>query len=347
MSDGLLLTGGTGFLGMCLLARLLERDDDREIVLLARDRSRVDAMLAALYERPPAAVDRLRVVGGDLALPGLGMGAADRRVLRGVRDVAHCAASISVTLPLDAARAITVEGTRRVLDLVRDLPHLRRVVHVSTAYVAGRASGWFREDDAGGRGSFRNTYEQTKCEAEQALAASGVPTTVVRPSIVVGESGSGWTPAFNVLYWPLQALARGLVRELPAEPGGVVDVVPVDHVVDVLEAALADDAPGGTFHATLGDAAPSVAELLAVSAAAVGRPAPPLVPPARDDHPAGVFAPYFDVRCRFDERRTREQLGLEAPPVPSFYDAVVGYAVRTRWGRRPLTREAARAVAVA
>ena len=49
---------------------------------------------------------------------------------------------------------------------------------------------------------------------------------IARPSIVVGESGTGWTPAFNVLYWPLRAFARGLFDTIPARPDGRVDVVP-------------------------------------------------------------------------------------------------------------------------
>ena len=48
----------------------------------------------------------------------------------------------------------------------------------------------------------------------------------------MGESDSGWTPAFNVLYWPLQAFSRGLFKELPALPTGRVDIVPVDYVAD-------------------------------------------------------------------------------------------------------------------
>ena len=40
---------------------------------------------------------------------------------------------------------------------------------------------------------------------------------IARPSIVMGESDTGWTPAFNVLYWPLRAFARGLFDQVPGE----------------------------------------------------------------------------------------------------------------------------------
>ena len=64
--------------------------------------------------------------------------------------------------------------------------------------------------------------------------ASDLPLVIARPSIVVGDRYSGWTPAFNVIYWPLRAFARGMLDEVPANPDGVVDVVPVDYVADAL-----------------------------------------------------------------------------------------------------------------
>ena len=98
-------------------------------------------------------------------------------------------------------------------------------MHVSTAYVAGTYSGTFTEDMLGNE--FRNTYEQTKCEAERVVGeVADMEVAIARPSIVMGESDTGWTPAFNVLYWPLRAFARGLFEQVPALPEGRVDVVP-------------------------------------------------------------------------------------------------------------------------
>lgn len=350
MTDGILITGGTGFLGMSLLARELEAGEGPDLFLLVRDRARVETMLRALYETPPPGVARLRPVAGDLTAQGLGLAAGDLRDLTaGVGRVVHCAASISFDLPLDRAREINVEGTRRVLALASALPGLARVVHVSTAYVAGRAEGVFREEDPGGAAPFRNTYEHTKWEAERLVADAGLPAVVVRPSIVVGECDSGWTPAFNVLYWPLQAYSRGLVEVLPADPGGIVDVVPVDHVVDVMRAALAEPGASGTFHAVAGSGAPTIAAMIGLASEAIGRPPPRVEPPSgdRETHPAGVFAPYFDVACRFGEERVRRELAISPPPVHDWFGRIVSYAVAARWGKRPFSREAARAAAVA
>lgn len=356
MSDALLLTGATGFLGMELIARLLEHDEGPDIFVAVRARDdhgaaeRVRELLARLYERPPPTARRLQPVRAELTAPDLGLLPRDRRdITRNVNRVVHCAASVSFTLPLEEARQINVAGTKRVLALARDLPQLERLVHVSTAYVAGRTAGVFREGDLGGP-EFRNTYEQTKHEAEiavgSATAADGLPAVVVRPSIVVGESDSGWTSAFNVIYWPLQAFARGLFESLPADPTGLVDMVPVDYVADVIErAAFVSDA-SGILHAVAGDRAPTVVELVEQVSALLGRRPPQLTQPGSmpADHPGSVFAPYFDVQVIFDGRRARRLEGMErgAPHPQDYLPALLDYGAHARWGKHSVSREAAR-----
>lgn len=343
----ILVTGATGLLGMSLVARLLEDDDGPDILLpvRARDaahaRGRMRTMLALLYDTPPDAAARLRPLPGDVTQRDLGLAAAD---VRGVRRVVHCAASISFTLPLAEARAINVGGTANVLDLCRRLPALERLVHVSTAYVAGRHHGRFGEADLDLGQSFRNTYEQTKWEAEQLVQSAGLPAVIVRPSIVVGESDSGWTSAFNVIYWPLQAFARGLVDEIAADPRGLVDLVPVDHVTRVLHHATTAANVSGTMHAVAGDHACRVSDLVTAASSLLGRPTPRfLVPGAHGDRPGAEFAPYFDIAVAFDDHRAREQTsGLDAS-AEEILRAILDYARRTRWGKRPLTRQAARA----
>jgi len=319
-----LLTGGTGFLGMELIARLLDHDDGGDILLPVRapDRAgaqaRVDELLGRLYDTPPESAQRLRPMPADLVSPGLGLSRFDREVVRRTATrVVHCAASISFTLPLETARAINVEGTRRILDLSRELETLDRVVHVSTAYVAGRGGGRFAESDLARGQRFRNTYEQSKYEAELMARESELPTVEVRPSIVVGESDSGWTPAFNVVYWPLQAFSRGLLAEVPADPDGLVDMVPVDRVADVLEAATLAPEASGTYHAVAGERAITVAELVALTTESFERPGPRFTTPGTGDGESvgAEFAPYFDVAVRWSALMNASPAGGVRPSI--------------------------------
>ena len=162
-----------------------------------------------------------------------------------------------------------------MLELSRELAErgrLRRHVHVSTAYVAGRYRGRFLETDLDVGQGFRNTYEQSKFEAERALgeAADGLPLVIARPSIIVGDSRSGWTSAFNVIYWPMRAFSRGLMDEVAIDPDGVADIVPVDYVADGVLALLDDDERrAAPSRSSPGDSAPTNAELIELACRAV------------------------------------------------------------------------------
>ncbi len=360
MSGATLLTGGTGFLGMDALARLIERGgEDEQIAVLIRARDdagaqqRLRDMLARLYDEPPAAARRVRAVRGDLLEPGLGLSASDRRWLIGsVERIVHCAASISFDLPLAQAREINVCGVERMLELARAIAAggtLRRMVHVSTAYVSGRHAGRFGEQDLDVGQEFRNTYERSKYEAERLLrGADDLPLAVARPSIVVGHSASGWTSAFNVLYWPMRAFERGLLDEVPAREDSIVDFVPVDYVTDGILALLDDEAATGTYNLVAGEAALSAGELVQLHSAVTGREPVRFV--AQDDGagglPAGAetFVPYFDVRCRFGDERARELLaraGVARPDPGDYLARLIAYARASAWGKRAMTRQAA------
>jgi thioester reductase-like protein len=354
MRPPVFLTGATGFLGMEVLARLLEQGD-REVITLVRAsddvaaRERIDGVLAQLWRDPSPYRDRVRAVAGDVTSDGLGISSAVRTSLaEDVGAILHCAASISFDQPLDEARQINVEGTREVIGFAREckaLGRLERFVHVSTAYVSGKFEGTFRERQLDAGQEFRNTYEQTKWEAEHIVReATDLAPAIARPSIVMGESDSGWTPAFNVLYWPLRAFSRGLFDEIPSLPSAHVDIVPVDYVADGL-VRLLDVDDQGVFNLVAGRDAPFASEVVELACDRFDRPRPAVVDgggPDDDEHGA-VYMPYFDMEIVFDDSRTRAALpGLRAPRVADFFNTLMDYAEETRWGKRPMTREEAR-----
>jgi len=312
--------------------------------------------------------ERLLAIRGDVAQPGLGLARSTRIALaETVTEIVHAAASVSFTLPLEDAREINVEGTRRVLELAELCTargSLRRVSHVSTAYVAGDRRGTFHEDELDAGQGFRNSYERTKWEAEKLVREhiGRLPVQVFRPSIVVGEQETGWTASFNVIYAPLRAYAKG--ASLPLIPGrrsAPVDVVPVDYVADaIFELASRKDGVGVTYSLAAGSQASSVGELVSLSARTFGRSRPMTVPPAlyrRTMHPllvrrahgarrrwleqAPVFFPYFAVRVRHDTTRAQAALaraGIAPPALPDYFERLVDFAENARWGRRTVSR---------
>jgi thioester reductase-like protein len=361
-----LLTGGTGFVGMELLARYLERGD-REVIALVRApdddaaRERVEGVLRNLFGwKARTYAGRVQAVAAELTSPRLGI--EERRyeeLARRVRTIIHCAASVSFALPLDEARAINVEGTRRMLELAERActsGGLDRYAHVSTAYVAGTHEGHFAECDLDLGQVFRNSYEQSKFEAEQLVRSrAGLPFTIMRPSIVVGDQRSGWTSAFNVLYWPLRAFARGLFTAVPAVPSAPVDVVSVDYVADAVHELC--ESPGGvgeTYHLTAGSRASTIQEIAHAASRYFRRPEPTVLPPLefaalQEKGSAGrsalegssVYFPYFSVGTIFDDAATRarlEPVGIKVTPLGDYLERLLDFATRSRWGKRPIGR---------
>jgi nucleoside-diphosphate-sugar epimerase len=331
-------------------------------------------MLAGAFGFGHPYAERVVVLRGDVTRPSLGLRRGRERdaLAESVSEVVHSAASVSFELDLDAARAINVEGTRRVLELAERCQArggLRRFSYISTAYVAGEHTGCFSEDDLDVGQRFRNTYERSKFEAERLVASwrERLPVTVLRPSIVVGARDSGWTASFNVLYWPLRAFAGGAYAALPARREAPVDVVPVDFVADATFAlSQAPEAEGATFNLTAGAHASSVGELVELASARFERPAPRLIDPtvyrrvvhpllvrgARDERHrralrrSETFFPYFAMRVAYDDRRARVALrgaGIAPTPLRSYFDRLVEFALAADWGRHQIPRVHARA----
>jgi thioester reductase-like protein len=368
----LLLTGATGLLGMQLLARYLERTD-RHVYALVRARDeleanrRLRATLAALVPHPAEHVDRITAVPGDITLPELGLARRRRDALaETVGEIIHAAASVTFELPLERSRQINVEGTRRMLALAELCARrggLRRFSYVSTAYVAGTHCGAFAEDDLDLGQDFRNPYERSKFEAERLVRtqADRLPIQIFRPSIVVGEETTGWTPTFNVIYWPIRAFSRGTYAVVPAKRDAPVDVVPVDFVADaIFELSRHAWGVGETYQLAAGDRAATVGQLIGLSAARFDRCPPIILPPGlyrRLLHPlllhssrgrrraalerSEAFFPYFALEVAYETSRARRRLGpvgLRPPRLSAYFGRLVDYALATRWGKRPRTR---------
>ena len=368
----LLLTGATGFVGMEVLARYLERTERRVSALVRAESdeaaaARIDGVLQELFgRRARRYAGRVEAVAADLTAPGLGLQpAAAAALAETTTDVIHAAASVSFALPLPESRAINVTGTARVLELAelaQSRGGLRRFAYVSTAYVAGTHEGTFTEADVDVGQDFRNPYERSKLEAEQLVRETGrrLPVTILRPSIVVGDRRSGWTASFNVLYPPLRAFARGLYPAVPAVRSAPVDVVSIDYVADaIFSVCEGEDGVGETYHLTAGPGAATVGDLVDLATDYFSRPLRLLDPETfeRDVVPevhrngssaqravlerSRAYFPYFRVGVRFDDRRARSRLepaGIRVAPLRDYFRALVDHAVAARWGRRPITR---------
>lgn len=348
--ETVLVTGGTGLLGAAVIARILRAQPPVRLVALVREPARWGAIAASLG----TACGRVRAVRGDVCLPGLGLAADVRAELeRQASSVVHLAADTSFSRPLAQARAVNVAGTRNVLELAADWRRDVRLLHVSTAFVAGRRTGIIRErDDANARNAgWVNAYEQSKLEAEQLVRASGLLWTIARSSTIVCDSTAGGVTQVNAVHRALQLLHRGLAPMLPSDPGSLVDLVPADFVADAIVTLRSEPScVGHIYHLCAGAGAIPLAELLEASFAlwsvdaawrrrGIARPvltdlatyalferavedvgAPSL---RRITRSLSYFVPQLALPKRFDTSEADAVLGHSAPPVRAYLLAVL------------------------
>ncbi|HEY5315004.1 MAG TPA: SDR family oxidoreductase [Pirellulales bacterium] len=208
-----LLTGATGLLGQAVLRAAML--DDRPMAVIVRSRPeqtarrRLDAMIGRWEAELNRWLPRPVVLAGDLHQPNCDL---DERAIAWIAT--HCSTVIhsAASLVFYAASngepwSTNVDGTRHLLELCR-AAGIRHCFHVSTAYVSGQRTGRVLESELDVGQSLGNDYERSKLEAERLVrsAAHLKTTTILRPSIVVGDSRSGHTPTFHGFYRPLQVL---------------------------------------------------------------------------------------------------------------------------------------------
>lgn len=342
-----LLTGATGFVGSLVLEKLILRGANVVALVRAENDKAAAVRLADLAVRTwgdAEAVAGVRALAGDVESESLGLAPDVYEDLAArLGAVVHCAASIRFDLSETEAERINVAGTARLVTLAeraREIGGTPRFVHLSTAYVHGRDRG---ARPAAGRESgpdrtpeFRNTYEMTKHRAE-AVVARLEDAAIVRPSIIVGESASGWTSSFNVVYMPLRAVVRGVLTSVPAAPGAILDVVPVDHVVDVTCGLLDHPREHGVIQVVTGEGAPTIERFANLALDHVGRP------PIHCDPEAarliGPYAPYTDVFHPFELNRARA-FGVQPVPTEELLPRILDYALAAEWGGREMAPRA-------
>lgn len=236
------LTGFPGFLGSGLLPRVLSPANDKIAVCLVQRKflAAAERRVATLEAEYSHLENRIELVGGDITQPGLGLD-KPKKLQGTVTEIFHLAAVYDLSVDRSLGMRVNVDGTRQMLDFATDCVGLERFQYVSTCYVSGRYAGIFREEELVKGQSFNNYYEETKYLAEvevQKRMVAGLPTTIYRPAIVVGDSRTGATQKYDGPYYVIRWLLRQpLVALLPVvgDPTAVrVNLVPSDFVVAAL-----------------------------------------------------------------------------------------------------------------
>ncbi|XP_062560807.1 putative fatty acyl-CoA reductase CG8306 [Armigeres subalbatus] len=270
------ITGGTGFLGIAIVEKILRSCHEVDgIYLLMRPKKgkqieerlkelTENAVFETLLQQSSSDIFRkLHAVAGDVGEENLGLSSEDRSMLaQKINVVIHSAATLDFQATLRPTVQINLLGTRRVMQLCREMQQLKSMVHVSSAYV----NSYLKEadeklypvhedaekiidlvnslsDDALEQLTDKllkdhpNTYTFTKHMAEHEVnkCASIFPCGIVRPSMITGawkEPVPGWTISKNGPQGFLMGASKGVIRRLPVGTELIYDYIPVDTVVN-------------------------------------------------------------------------------------------------------------------
>ena len=357
----MLLTGlPTSFLARNLLTRLLEHPHVQiKCVVTDAQHDPTREIISQCTQDE----HRVELVRGDITAMDFGMaGSRFLALARSIDVIQHCVCATTGGVSRDAEQRTYLGSTGEVLELALAAgPRLSRVVHWGSALLSAPIHGRVSEAALVRPPGFRNSADAARFGAEQLLRDSmaRVPITILRPSLIVGDSQTGESDPNDGLYPLLLMMLSAPVDlrlPLPGRGDQPFNMVPVDYVVRA-GLAIADDprSSGKTFH-VVDDRPLSVRRVFELVATATERPNPSGKLPSnlagvllrtpgleRFSHIPRAYLEQLEAEVFYDSRNTRELLagsGIECPNAASYIQLLVEFVKRDQQAR--VKRKAAR-----
>ena len=293
-----LVTGGTGFIGSWLVARLL--DLGAEVTLLVLDRDPSSELIRS------GRIARCRVVDGRLE----SIDDVERALLASGAELVFHLGAQALVLPALEAPLLTYEanvrGTYNLLEACRRHPERLGAVVVASsdkAYGDAPVLPYTEEMPVAGR----HPYDVSKSCADLLARATaqtyGLPVTVARCGNVYGGGDLSWS---RIVPGTIRSALRGERPVIRSDGRYTRDYIHVDDVVDAyLALALATGGsarPGDVFNFAPGTPA-SVREIVDQVLGILGR---------EDLEPVVLDTARAEIRDQsLDATRARERLGWE------------------------------------
>lgn len=311
LKPGVLVLGGTGFIGRELIRQLL--DKGYAVRAAARGSSLPLEELGS---------DRLELMRAD-------MGSSDdvARMLEGIDHVFHLATTDAKNWPQFQEREIEPARALARACLERGVKRLIYTGTIDSYYAGGRAGTITEQTPLDRHIDRRNTYARAKAAVEGVLAEmhrkEGLPLVIARPGIVIGKGG-------NPFHWGVGKWASESLVQTWGEGNNLLPLVLVDDVASGL--VLAMETPGieGRSYNLIDAPLMSARDYIAAVERLAGYRIETLTTPIWKyflgdfvkwpikrlvGHPDGARVPsYHDWESRtqkalFDCMRTREELG--------------------------------------
>lgn len=260
-SGGILLTGGTGFLGPFLLRSLLQHTGENLYVLIraADERSACGRLQSGLESIGPVSSAlkqkfnrRVIPVCGDLDLPNLGLKREQWTTLANrIATIFHNAAAVNYLFNYERMRATNVVGTHEIIRFAfHGQP--KTLNYVSTTFIFGWAvkEVLYETNCNHGMELLDFGYSQSKWVAEQIVmhaARLGLPTRIYRPALI-SPSVSGGGKNLDIA---IRLLVFMVKHGIGVEAFNQVSFVPADVAANnIVAISKVPDTINRTFHVT-------------------------------------------------------------------------------------------------
>ncbi|XP_076672852.1 fatty acyl-CoA reductase wat-like isoform X1 [Andrena cerasifolii] len=274
-----LITGGTGFLGKLIVEKLLRSCPGiTTMYMIVRPKKGKsseqrfkenfeDAVYDRLRREQPNFLNKVIMVDGDAMQEDYGLSPETKTMLMNTNIIFHAAATVRFDEKMRLAVNINVTSTKYLLLLAKQMPHLKAFVHVSTAFSNCIHKNideiHYRPPIDGDKlislldifddeqleqmtpmllKNWPNMYIFSKAVGESIVAkySEGIPTCIVRPSIVISTAEEpliGWINNLNGIMGGMLGVGLGVLHTLHCIPEYVVETIPADYVVSTTIAA--------------------------------------------------------------------------------------------------------------
>lgn len=313
------VTGATGFVGGVLVRKL--REQGHEVNASVRD---------------PAAAKDLQAIGVNLFRGDVTDKESLREAMQGTDGIFHVAGwyKIGVKNKSDAA-PVNVDGTRNVLELMREL-NIPKGVYTSTLAVNSDTRGSVVDESYRYGGEHISEYDRTKAAAHDIardFIAAGLPLVIVMPGLIYGPGDTS-------------ELRPNVVRILTGQPLVIPDQTAYcwAHVDDIAQGHILAMEKGkiGESYIIAGEPC-TIAEAFRLASEFAGQPAPKVVshrmmrvlsalikpldglmPPTYTSEGLRVIA---GVTYLGDNSKARRELGYEPRPLREGWEETLRHEI--------------------
>lgn len=353
------ITGATGTIGSRVIADLL-KDKTTKLSLLIRAKNSGQANLKVtklleFWNVDVSQLKRIKVVLGDITQTNLGIDTKKYNdLIKDTTHIIHMASALKLNMTKKQARTIILESTKEIVKLSKKCEKFVRFNYMSTMEVSGNLSGTIKEEFITQKRKFLNTYEMAKSETEEFLKSEieeGLPVTIYRPSMVVGDSMTGKTFTFQSFYRMMNDIFINPKSSIiPGSKSFNLDTIPVNYISEAIVTLYDNpDAKNKIFNLVSGVNSTDFETLLKIVPKSVSKnlyitnPKIKLISPKivytvlsilqyltfgklkKEIKINLIFIKFFFLRVKFDNTNLKTIAKINVPPIKNYLDNLLIY----------------------